>query len=171
MREADEGSAPSSAVVDRPSMEEVDAVADMWVDLAASQRAYRSHIRGPENRGTIRDAMARHVVTDGLRVARIDDEIVGFVMFGLERGEYVQDVTRGVVRNIYVEPSARNRGVGSKLLSTAERELRDADADAITLDVMAGNEEARRFYEQHGYSPHRVEIEKRVESDTHSKED
>ncbi|RDI73152.1 GNAT family N-acetyltransferase [Halopelagius longus] len=152
-------------------MDEVDAVADMWVDLAASQRTYRSHIRGPENRETIRDALARHVVTDGLRVARMDDEIVGFVMFGLERGEYVQDVTRGVVRNIYVEPAARNRGIGSELLSTAERELRDADAEVITLDVMAGNEAARRFYERHGYSPHRVEIEKRVESDTHSKED
>lgn len=171
MREADEGSAPSPAVVDRPSMDEVDALTNLWVDLAASQRAYRSHIHGSENRGTIRDAMARHVITDGLRVARVDGEVVGFVMFGLERGEYVQDVTRGVVRNIYVEPSARNRGVGSDLLSTAERELRDADADAITLDVMADNGEAQRFYQRHGYRPHRVGFEKRVESDTHSKED
>lgn len=171
MREVDEGAAPSPVVVDRPTMDEVDTVTDLWVELAASQRAYRSHIRGPENRESIRDAMARHVVTDGLRVARIDGKVVGFVMFGLERGEYVQDVTRGVVRNIYVEPSVRSRGIGSELLSTAERELRDADAEAITLDVMAENDEARRFYERHGYSPHRVEIEKRVESDTHSKED
>lgn len=171
MRDADEESAPSAAVVERPSMDEVDAVADLWVDLAASQRAYDSHIRGPENRETIREAMARHAVTDGLRVARLDGETVGFVMFGLERGEYEQDLTRGVVRNIYVEPAARNRGLGSELLSTAERELRDAGAEAITLDVMAENEGARRFYERHGYVPHRVEVEKRVESDTHSKGD
>jgi ribosomal protein S18 acetylase RimI-like enzyme len=38
------------------------------------------------------------------------------------------------------------------------------------LEVLAGNETARRFYETHGYEPHRVEMEKAPESDNHTKE-
>lgn len=167
----DEDAARARAVIDRVAMDELDTVAGLWVDLAASQRTYRSRIRAEANRGAIREAMARHVVTDGLRVARVDGEVVGFVMFGLERGEYAQDVRRGVVRNIYVEPEARNRGIGSRLLAAAESELAAADAEAISLEVMADNGGARAFYERHGYAPHRIEVEKRVQSDTHSKED
>lgn len=157
--------------IGRVETDSVDVLADLWVELAADQRSYRSHLRAEENREQIREAMARHVVTDGLRVARTADEIVGFVMFSMERGDFEQDDVRGIVRNLYVEPSHRGRGVGSRLLEAAETALADAGAARISLEAMAENERARRFYERHGYAVHRVEFEKAVESDTHSKED
>lgn len=157
--------------VGRAEAADVDALADMWVALAVDQRSYQSHLQADENRGRIREAMARHVVTDGVRVARVDGDIVGFVMYGLERGDFAQDETRGVVRNLYVKPDHRSRGIGSRLLETAESALREAGATRVSLEAMAENDRARSFYERHGYAVHRVELEKAVENDTHSKED
>ena len=157
--------------ISRAETDSVDVLADLWVELAADQRSYRSHLRADENREQIREAIARHVVTDGVRVARRDGDIVGFVMFDLERGDFEQDEVRGVVRNLYVEPAHRGSGIGSRLLETAEAALVEAGATRISLEAMARNERARQFYERHGYAVHRVELEKAVENDTHTKED
>jgi ribosomal protein S18 acetylase RimI-like enzyme len=167
----DESARAAEATVDRPDSADVETLTDLWVELAADQRAYGSHIWSEENRGPIRDAMARHVITDGVRVARLDGAVVGFVMYGLERGDYAQDVSRGIVRNIYVAPDHRGGGLGSELLRAAEEELAGAGADVVALEAMAANDEARRFYDRHDYDVHRIELEKAVESDTHSKED
>jgi ribosomal protein S18 acetylase RimI-like enzyme len=157
--------------IGRATLGDLDRLVDQWVDLARDQRAYGSHLAGEDNRTPVRESLAHHVVTDGVRVARVDDAIVGFVTFGLERGEYEQTVTRGVVHNLFVAPAARGRGLGSALLAAAESELIDGGADVVSLEAMARNEGARRFYERHGYDVHRVELEKRVRNDTHSKED
>lgn len=162
--------------IETPEMDEADLLADLWVQLARDQRAYESHLRPAANRASIREAVARHVVTGGVLVAR-DGEVVGFVMYGLETGEFEQGVTRGVVRNLFVRPERQNEGIGSRLLAAAERELADAGADVVSLEAMAANEDAIRFYERHGFRLHRVEFEKRIdgdpddeaESDTHSK--
>ncbi|GAB3418184.1 N-acetyltransferase [Haloparvum alkalitolerans] len=159
--------------------DDVDAVADLWVDLAADQRAHGSHLLAAANREAVRETVARRAVVDVLLVARASDAddvdgsegrvasesgegpIRGFVSAAVESGTYEQDVTRGVIDNLYVEPDARDRGVGGDLLAAAEAALLDAGVDAVALEVMADNAAARRFYERHGYEPHRVEVEKR----------
>lgn len=183
--------------IDAADAADADALVELWVALARGQRAFGSHLHAESNREQIRDAIARHVITDGLRVARVEEDpagsdegvldaalddldesavagVAGFVMFDLEAGAYDQDVTRGVVRNLYVRPSFRGQGVGSDLLEAAERSLLAGGADVVSLEAMMANEGARRFYLDHGYSPHRVEFEKRLDdarSDTHTKED
>lgn len=151
------------------TVDDADAVADLWVALAAEQRQYGSHIHPEPNRRAVRDEAAHHAVTDRLVVVR-DDGVVGFVTFGLESGSRT-DVVRGVVENLYVAPDYRGRGVGSTLLSTAEGHLRELGADVLSLRTMADNDDARRFYRRHGYRAHRVELEKPTESDNLSKED
>ena len=160
---------PPGVALEPATTDDVDRLADLWVDLARDQRAHGSHLRADANRSAVRETVARHVVTGGLLVARVDadDGLVGFVMFGPETGSYEQDVSRGVVQNIYVVPGWQRRGIGSALLSAAEDALRDAGADAVVLETMADNEAARAFYRRHGYEPHRVELEK--QTDTHTK--
>jgi ribosomal protein S18 acetylase RimI-like enzyme len=104
----------------------------------------------------------RHITGDQLLVAR-GEGIRGFVMFSVEQGTFEQDVTRGVVENIFVKSTARNEGVGSALLSSAEDHLETRGVDTVFLNVMAANEAARRFYRRHGYEPHRVEVEKSLD--------
>ena len=156
--------------IESATLSDVDTLVDRWVELARGQRAYDSHLAAEGNRTPVREALAQHVVTDGVRVAR-DDGVVGFVMFSIESGNYEQTVTRGVVHNLFVVPAARRQGVGSALLAAAEEALAALGADVVSLEAMATNDAARRFYERHGYHPHRVELEKPTRSDTHSKED
>lgn len=139
---------------------------DMWVRLARDQRAYGSHLLGPENRAAIRESMVQRLVTDNLLVARRAGEVVGFVMFTLETGRYEQDVTTGLVENLYVEPSARREGIGTALLEAAEQRLADGGATVVQLEAMADNDAARQFYAARGYQPHRVALEKSTENDT-----
>jgi len=142
-----------------PETEEVDRLVELWLSLASGQQEYGSHLLAERNSQRIRESLLRHVVTDSVLVAR-DEKPVGFVMFSTEPSEYAQDCTRGTIENLYVRPDRRDEGVGSRLLVAAEKRLNEAGVDAITLEVMAANDDARRFYRRHGYRPHRVEMEK-----------
>ena len=170
---------PPGVTIEPAALGDVNSLVELWVTLARGQRAYGSHLEPDGNRAPVRAALAHHIVGDGVLVARDDGHgedgsesiPVGFVMFGLEQGDYEQTVTRGVVHNLFVVSSHRGRGIGSALLERAEEALVRVGADVFSLEAMATNERARRFYERHGYDVHRVELEKSAQSDTHSKED
>lgn len=145
---------------------EVDSLAAQWVELARGQRDHGSHLRPEENRVRVRERFARHSASDELLVARPtagEAGVVGFVTFRVRSDRYETDRERGLVKNLYVVPDWRDRGVGSDLLAAAERRLRERGADVVSLEAMASNAAARRFYRRHGYEPHRVEFEKPVE--------
>jgi ribosomal protein S18 acetylase RimI-like enzyme len=152
--------------IDAPDTTAAGEVTDLWVDLAEDQRDYGSHLLAAENRTRIREAVVRHIVTDSLLVARDDGDLVGFVMFSVESGSFDQDVRRGLIENLFVAESDRRETVGKQLLSAAETVLADRDVEVVALDVLYGNESARAFYDELGYEPHRLELEKVVESDT-----
>lgn len=145
--------------IERAETDDAEEIVSMWVELADSQRAHGSHIPGEPNRTQIREVILRYITGGQLLVAR-NEAVRGFVMFSIEQGTFEQAVTRGVVENIYVNPSARNSGVGSALLASVEDTLETRGVDTVSLNVMAANEDARRFYRRHGYEPHRVEVEK-----------
>ncbi len=149
--------------IQRPSLSDVDELLEMWMALADGQRAYGSHLLVGENRSRIRETISHYVVADQLRVARAD-ELCGFVMFTVEATRYEQNVERGLIENVYVEPAFRGEGVGSALLDAAEELLHSAGVDVIAIEALADNEAAQRLYHSHGYSPHRLELEKRISS-------
>ena len=148
-----------------------DDLADLWVDLAESQRAHDSHILPADNRPRIRQSIAEHLVQDRVFVARDQGTTLGFVMFTIERAAFKQDVLRGIVENLYVRPERRSEGIGSALLSAAEESLTEQGVDAIALEVMARNEAARQFYQRAGYEARRMELEKPIGTDTTSRAD
>jgi ribosomal protein S18 acetylase RimI-like enzyme len=156
--------------IELASVAQAETVTDLWVDLAEEQTQHDSHVLAERNRSSVADELARHAVTDRLVVATDDGAVVGFVMFTLDRGSYEMEVTQGVVENLYVVPERRDEGIGGELLTTAEARLDDLGADTVRLEAMADNLAARRFYRRHGYDSHRVQLEKPLETDTHSKE-
>ncbi|WP_248299395.1 GNAT family N-acetyltransferase [Halorhabdus amylolytica] len=157
--------------IETPSTGVVDDLADMWVELAADQRRHGSHLVADGNRASIRSAIGRHVVSSRVRVAREEGRLVGFVMFTVESDSLERTVSRGLIENLYVVPDRRREGIGTKLLERAENALEDSGVETIALDVLAGNDSARAFYAETGYEPHRLTVEKPIESDTHSKGD
>ncbi len=152
------------------TLQTAEAVADLWVELAEGQQMHGSHLAGAANRSQARDTIAQRAVTGGLLVARGDDELVGFVTFSTEHGSYDQTTERGLIHDLFVRPAYRGQNVGSRLLTEAERQLAEENVDAVSLEVLAANEAARRFYRRHGYEPHRLELEKPLGNDTHTTE-
>ena len=163
----------TDARIEPATADDVDAVTDMWVALAAGQREHGATLRAEANRATVREWVAQSVVTGELLVARdpeaaaetdgsgdSDPGPVGFVGFSLERGDYERDAARGTVSNLYVAPERRGEGVGAALLDAAERALAEAGADRVALEALADNDRARAFYADRGYGPHRVELTK-----------
>ena len=144
----------------RPNSRDVDELTELWLALADGQRRFGSHLQVEENRQQIRQSFLEHVVTGGVWAARLDDAWVGFVTFSLERGRFEQDVVPGVVHNLYVDPTYRDRGVGSALLDRAEQQLADSGAEVVRLEAMSTNTGARTFYEERDYFPHRITYEK-----------
>ena len=162
---------PEAVTISAADTGDADRLADLWVDLAADQRRYGSRLEAEANRETIHETMLRHAVTDTVLVARLEGATVGFVTFGMESGRYDQDVTRGSIHNVYVEPSDRGVGIGGALLAAAERELEAVGVEAVALEAMARNDAARSFYARHGYAPHRIELEKPINDDLVTSDD
>ncbi|PSP85205.1 GNAT family N-acetyltransferase [Halobacteriales archaeon QS_1_68_17] len=150
--------------------DDADALADLWVDLARGQRTHGSHLRAAENRSVARESLLRHVVAGELLVARDGDRILGFVTVSIETGEYETDASRGIVENLFVRPDYRNAGIGGELLAAGEELLADRGAEVVKLEVVADNRAARRFYRRRGYEPHRVVLERPLESDNHTRD-
>lgn len=167
--------------IEAATQDDLDAVTDRWVSLVADQRSHGAHLLPEENRDEARDVISQYIHTANIAVARLatnDDTgtdlgspVVGFVMYHLETGLYDQDVTRGIIDNLYVDPEHRDGTIGTQLLDFAESELAEDGADVFALSVMFANDAARRLYERRGYEPHRIMLEKPTESDTHSKDD
>lgn len=157
--------------VEPAALADVDRVADMWTALADEQRSHGSHLMAAENHEAIARTMVRHAVDDELLVARKDGETVGFVSFEVESGGFARSVTRGIVQNVYVVPDQREQGVGTALLDAAEDALAERDAEVISIEALAANDAARRLYQRRGYDPYRIEFERPVETDNHSRPD
>ncbi len=166
-------SLPPHVTIEPATADDLETCTTYWVDLAREQRAHGSHVLGETNRETIRATLGAHSAGDGLLVARHNGDIAGFVSFYRERGSFDLDVTRGLLSNLYVRPADRNQGIGAALLAAAEAALSEQGVEVLTLEAMAENEAARRFYRRHGYGANRVAMERQLsteENDTHSKE-
>jgi len=155
--------------VEPATLDDVDSLADLWVELADEQRAFGSHLNTSTNREAIKAVFSQQIVDDWILVAR-EEVIVGFVNFAIEEGYFDQSVTRGIIQNVYVRPESRDRGIGTALMDSCEAELAERGADVIALEAMASNDAARRLYQRRGYEEHRIEVEKPTKSDTNSKE-
>ena len=58
----------------------------------------------------------------------------------------------GRIITIDVVPEGQHSGLGTLLLTSAERELKQAGCDHVVLEVAVDNEPALCFYKKHGYS-------------------
>lgn len=141
------------------------SLVDLWNELVTSQRAYGANLDPADNEAVARQYFGRLLVEDGVQMATIDGEPVGFVSFELEPDQFDRERTVGIVENLYVRPPHRNTGLGTRLLRAAEDGLVAAGAEMIQLEAMTANERARSFYTGRGYDPYRIRYAKSVETD------
>ncbi len=147
------------------TIEDVDRLVELWVALMQAGQADGGHLDPSASTTAARQRLATAVADDRVFVARPAEGIVGFASVEPERGAFTTDVTRGRVENLYVVPGARRQGIGTALLEAAEGRLREAGVDTVVVETLAANEAGRAFYRARGYHPHRIELEREVESD------
>lgn len=96
-------------------------------------------------------------IGDGLFFVAVSDAgVVGTIMAGY-------DGHRGWIYSVAVHPDHRKQGIGSDLVSHAERSLTDKGCMKINLQIMECNEGVAAFYSSLGYSAEkRVSMGKRI---------
>lgn len=89
-------------------------------------------------------------------VAVCDGPVVGTIMAGY-------DGHRGWIYSVAVADSFRRKGIGTRLVSTAEKALASKGCVKINLQIMEGNEPVTAFYSSLGFSTEkRISMGKKI---------
>jgi putative acetyltransferase len=83
------------------------------------------------------DRAAKAIATNSVWVTEFGSKVVGWV-----------ELSGATIESLYVSPAAARLGVGSSLLTHAERQIRDAGASIAYLDASPN---AEAFYARRGY--------------------
>ena len=141
----------------------------LFVELHETERAIDPRMRPSEE---IADAYLAKVferarIYDGvLFVAEHEGKVVGYVSVWRR---YVSDELDdppdevGYVSDLVVRPDARGQGIGRALLRQAETCVREAGVATLRLSVLAGNRGAIALYEEEGFAPVELDLEKRLD--------
>ena len=80
-------------------------------------------------------------------VADLDDQIVGFIMYGKYRDQDLNNV--GEIYSLYVLKAYHHQKIGTRLMDSALKELTTYRSTIVW--VLKGNEPAMAFYQRYGY--------------------
>ena len=86
-----------------------------------------------------------------LLVAEIDDNIVGFINF-TTRKTVLHSGLSGLIDELVITKSHRNKGIGKKLLSTAIEKCKQLGCCEVEVSTENVNSKARKFYKRCGFT-------------------
>jgi lincosamide nucleotidyltransferase A/C/D/E len=109
------------------------------MDLGATYSAWWPSLRMPVSR--------RHTAM----VAGKPGTVVGFAITGPTRDDDLDPTVSGGINLLYVDPTAKGKGLGKRLLQAATATLRENGFSDLRLWVLQGNAHARSFYERNGW--------------------
>jgi len=123
----------------RPAvLADADQVADVFLRSRKELVAFAPLAHSDEN---VRAFIARRLIPAGrTTVAVVDGAVVGFI-------SVTQATECGWITQLYLHPAWIGRGIGTRLLELARREL----APPIRLYTFQDNRRARAFYERRGF--------------------
>ncbi len=101
---------------------------------------------------------------DGFALFAEDDgHPVGYLVAFYEDPHFMWDTGRvGHVDSFYVLPEVRGRGVGRLMMDRAYAVMRDAGATTVALEMIATNDDARRFYDREGFTTTFVQMHRHL---------
>jgi ribosomal protein S18 acetylase RimI-like enzyme len=113
---------------------DTESVADVYLAALAGMTYLPDLWTEAESREFIRAVM---LPNNEVWVAEEDGRVIGFAGLGDD-----------ILRHLWVEPAAQNRGIGTALLERAK----ERRPDGFELWVFQKNVGARRLYERHGFT-------------------
>lgn len=141
------------------------ALAELWLDLIDYHRSLDPHYPVPDGiRGMIREEIERGFGDAACRIAvaapgpdDAGERLLGFVFAeaptrggGAASAEGRDDDEVGWIHELWVEPAAREQGVGSALIEAARGFLERAQASRVAVRVESANTAGLRFWARHG---------------------
>ena len=100
-------------------------------------------------------------------LAKTSNSVFGMISGYVEPKDEEDRITnrcpkRGVISDLVVSSSFRNKGIGADLMNVMENYFSNIGCEFITVNVFAPNDDAKRFYEKSGYAPRNIEMYKRI---------
>ena len=92
-------------------------------------------------------------------VGLVDDVVVGLAV---ARAELVGETSLGVVDAFYVEPEAREVGVGRKMLDSVVSWLGSKGCRAVDVNVLPGQRETKNFFEATGFKARLITMNRQL---------
>ena len=141
------------------------------VELAELMRAELGAMRGgalwvereawPEPLEDAYDALLAH--DDALLlVGSIDDAVLAFAAVVVE--QLRSGARLGVITDLFVEPEAREVGVGEVLVDALVEHCRAAGCIGVDATALPGHRAAKNFFETHGFTARALAMHKRLEA-------
>jgi ribosomal protein S18 acetylase RimI-like enzyme len=140
---------------------EVDSLEPLWRQLlihhsqVAPQLAALGAVRAPEDSWRLRRGRylqwLREPCTRAM-VARDGERLVGYAVVRVldDPGSWQWGDRVGLLETLVVDAGARRAGVGQILLAAAREHLAGLGITVMKIDVIAGNDDAVRFYQREG---------------------
>jgi GNAT superfamily N-acetyltransferase len=106
----------------------------------------------------------RQILANGagfLVIARREGAPVGYAMVEIHSGPddtWPIGDAYGEVQSLAVAPSERGGGLGGRLMDAVDAELARLGVHDLAVGVLAGNEDAIRFYERRGLRPGELQM-------------
>ena len=143
--------------------ERVDALEPLWGSLHTHHRQVADEMPGIPMR-EVEDSWPRRRTRyvewlsdpDAFVLIAEDDAIpVGYALVSLHGADdtHVTADRVGELQTLAVEPGYRGTGLGTRLLERVYQELRSLGVGEMLIGVLAGNDDALRLYERHGFRP------------------
>ncbi|HEY3671820.1 MAG TPA: GNAT family N-acetyltransferase [Acidimicrobiia bacterium] len=108
------------------------------------------------------DAYGALLVRDDalLLVGAIDDAVIAFAAVALE--ELRSGARLGVITDLFVEPEAREVGVGEVLVNALVEHCRAAGCLGVDAAALPGHRAAKNFFETHGFTARALTMHRRL---------
>lgn len=78
------------------------------------------------------------------------DKPIGFIDYHFSNDDGVKMI---VISQLYTDPTLRNRGIATRLISHVYRVASNHNVECLYLMVMSGNDDAKNLYANLGFSP------------------
>ena len=149
----------TDVVIRRLDEGDIELVEPLWNALREHHASVAPELGPPRPRGE--SWLRRRAEYEGwlrtagfMLVAECSDELVGYAMVHLRDGSATWPLSEhaGELETLSVLPEHRGKGVGSLLLDAVRSQLNALGATELSLHVVASSDDARRFYERHGFT-------------------
>ncbi|MFB6490850.1 MAG: GNAT family N-acetyltransferase [Thermoproteus sp. AZ2] len=144
-------------VVIRAAVEnDVDSIADLVARLKRLNGEFDPLLKPVDNISSVAKEYVKSKISSSssvVLVAEVDGRIIGAVIGDIEDRLFYEPRISGVIREFYIMPEYRRKGLGKRMMSEVIDAMKRRGAQVILADFPSLNEIAVEFYKKMGFRP------------------